>query len=38
MEQKQCPNCRAELDIDWMYCPWCGNYARIPDEEGVGND
>lgn len=33
MEQKSCPNCGADLDADWKYCPWCGNYAPLPDDE-----
>lgn len=23
----ECPECYAEVDADWLYCPWCG--ARL---------
>ena len=33
MEQRHCPNCGADLDADWKYCPQCGSYAPTPDGE-----
>ena len=27
----ECPECYAETDWEWLYCPWCGAKLR-PDE------
>lgn len=31
---RECPNCRADIEEDWMYCPWCGQFVPpLCDEE-----
>jgi len=24
----ECPECGAEMDGDWNYCPYCGEYLK----------
>lgn len=30
---RSCPNCRADIEEGWEYCPWCGQYVPPNDEE-----
>ena len=29
----ECPECGAEIDADWNYCPHCGEYIEENDNE-----
>ena len=33
MFDRECPNCRADIEEDWHYCPYCGQYVPLNDEE-----
>lgn len=35
-DKPECPECLAQLELDWSYCPYCGN--AIDWEELSKND
>lgn len=30
---RQCPNCRADIEPDWRYCPYCAQYVPLSEED-----
>lgn len=33
MFDRNCPNCQADIEEGWRYCPWCGQYVPLHDED-----
>lgn len=30
-----CTNCKNEIEYDWLYCPYCGDYLPGQQEEST---
>ena len=35
-DEPTCPKCYADMDWEWLFCPWCG--ARLRPEEWLGDE
>ena len=32
----ECGECYSDVDLDWLFCPWCG--AKLHPEEWIGDE